>query len=689
MPFGDVTKDVTITMKMLNRLKPGVRDGKGDLKDLERQADRSSKEIDDDFKKASKGVSGSFGAMKTAGVVAFAAVAAATTAAIKIGYEFAQAAEVQRESERELADAMKIANDYTGEAHQTLLDFASARQLLTKYGDEDTLSVMANLRAYGMNADELKKAIVLTQDLATAKKMDLRAASDLIGKAFVGETGSLSRYGIILDANLDKTEKWAAVQEKVAAAYGGAAAMAAESITGQIAQMQNTLGDMAEAGGELILAKLEPYIGDIKLELDKLADIGWDKVLDDWVVMTAGLRDEVITAGVELGTEFGSAFLQAAGIGILELTEKMIRGAPQAVGEFTLDVIKELANIDYLLPPIKANMVVEGFEGPIETINEHFGVPERPVMKFGMEWDEEGFMPEFRAPARPVVDFGMEVEDPVPGMSEQHTAMLDAHAGYVEQFHQMTTDDFTLRREVLTGWLTEQQQLIADSGMSEREMQAANADAFALYEAQKTQVATDEAQARYEVYATAAAMMGGIGQGLMSEFQGTSKEMFSIGKGMAAAEATFRTYEMAVSAYNAMAAIPVIGPGLGVAAAAAATIYGMAQVSNILATKYEKKFFGGWIDGPQGIDRVPAMLTAGEYVMPAAQSARYGAELETMRAGEFPSVPGGLGSGAGRVVNLTMQYHGVTLATDDAAMMDHARAIKSFLDEADTEYSEA
>lgn len=54
------------------------------------------------------------------------------------------------------------------------------------------------------------------------------------------------------------------------------------------------------------------------------------------------------------------------------------------------------------------------------------------------------------------------------------------------------------------------------------------------------------------------------------------------GKGFAIAQATIDTYKAANSAYASMAGIPVVGPGLGAAAAAAAVLAGIANVKKIL-----------------------------------------------------------------------------------------------------------
>ena len=58
-----------------------------------------------------------------------------------------------------------------------------------------------------------------------------------------------------------------------------------------------------------------------------------------------------------------------------------------------------------------------------------------------------------------------------------------------------------------------------------------------------------------------------------------------IGKAAAIAETTINTYKAAQGAYSAMASIPIVGPILGVVAAAAAVAIGIANVRKIIATK--------------------------------------------------------------------------------------------------------
>ncbi len=64
-------------------------------------------------------------------------------------------------------------------------------------------------------------------------------------------------------------------------------------------------------------------------------------------------------------------------------------------------------------------------------------------------------------------------------------------------------------------------------------------------------------------------------------FSGNSKKMFEVSKALSIVQTTMNTYDAAMGAYKALAGIPIVGPALGAAAAAAAIGFGMAQVSAI------------------------------------------------------------------------------------------------------------
>jgi len=182
-----------------------------------------------------------------------AASLAGVSAAIAAGiYKITRASMVQEDAEERLLHAMKQVGEYTPEAYKEMLQYASAMQEVSRYGDEAILPLMANLRAYGMTTDQLKSATKAVLDLSAAKKMDLMAASELVGKAFVGETQSLSRYGLMIDDNIEKGEKFAEVIKLISERFGGSALSETETYRGKLERLKNAWGDLLEKLGDAI-----------------------------------------------------------------------------------------------------------------------------------------------------------------------------------------------------------------------------------------------------------------------------------------------------------------------------------------------------------------------------------------------------------------------------------------------------
>ncbi|WP_196017188.1 hypothetical protein [Alistipes senegalensis] len=79
------------------------------------------------------------------------------------------------------------------------------------------------------------------------------------------------------------------------------------------------------------------------------------------------------------------------------------------------------------------------------------------------------------------------------------------------------------------------------------------------------------------------------------------------GKAAAVASATIDTYKAANSAYAALAGIPIVGPGLGAAAAAAAIVAGIANVKQILSTSTDGA--GASVANSSASPATPAIVT--------------------------------------------------------------------------------
>lgn len=168
---------------------------------------------------------------------------------------------VQEKAIVTLTQALKNQGVTSNEAVQDQIDFAAAMQQVTAYGDEEVIQLQALLAQYGATGEELKNATKLTMDLAAAKGIELKAAADLVGKAFVGETGTLSRYGIIIEQGIPRTEKFAAVTKKMNAMFGGQAQAQRKTTLGQFKSLQNRIGDLQEAIGKELLPVFKSWSG--------------------------------------------------------------------------------------------------------------------------------------------------------------------------------------------------------------------------------------------------------------------------------------------------------------------------------------------------------------------------------------------------------------------------------------------
>lgn len=128
-----------------------------------------------------------------------------------------------------------------------------------------------------------------------------------------------------------------------------------------------------------------------------------------------------------------------------------------------------------------------------------------------------------------------------------------------------------------------------------------------------------------------------------------TKEFLIAQKTAAIFQTTISTYEAAQKAYSALAGIPIVGPGLAAAAAAAAIVGGFARIAAIRAQTFAS---GGMIKGDSPTDtadNINIKATAGEYVHPVKAVKYYGAGV--MEAIRTMRVPRNVLSGYANVPN--------------------------------------
>jgi len=164
-----------------------------------------------------------------------------------------EAANQQEDAINRLNVALQNQGTYSEALSARYQKMASDFQSSTRFGDEAILQTQQTLVTFGqVTESKMKEATQAVLDLATAKRMDLTAAADLVAKAAAGETGSLSRYGIIIDQSIPKTERFGEVLRIIHTRMGGAATADVNTYSGSLAVLGNAWGDYKEEIGQVI-----------------------------------------------------------------------------------------------------------------------------------------------------------------------------------------------------------------------------------------------------------------------------------------------------------------------------------------------------------------------------------------------------------------------------------------------------
>jgi len=173
-------------------------------------------------------------------------------------FKFAtNAAGEQERQEKKLETAL-------GRVSKSLLAQACALQRVTTFGDEAIIGVQASIAMFTDNEDAIKRATQATLDMATATGMDLKSAGDLVAKSLGSSTNALSRYGIVVEGAVGSSERLDTLTKNIADKMGGQAAAAAETYLGQLQQLSNVFGDIAERMGTKLIPTIVEFITPLK-----------------------------------------------------------------------------------------------------------------------------------------------------------------------------------------------------------------------------------------------------------------------------------------------------------------------------------------------------------------------------------------------------------------------------------------
>ena len=185
------------------------------------------------------------------------------------------------------------------------------------------------------------------------------------------------------------------------------------------------------------------------------------------------------------------------------------------------------------------------------------------------------------------------VKQELQALDDEQRALIDEKD--LEQFQNVALTKDNIRRELALKELNERVQARKKYLEDEAKHGKAVADLNAFFASENVQLANE------------------TGNKLVALTQSKNEALKGIGKAASLTQIGIKTAEGAISAYSSLAGIPVVGPALGIAAAAALVAYGGEQAGAVLRAQR-----GGIV--PEGIggsnDRIPALLQPGEVVVP-------------------------------------------------------------------------
>lgn len=188
--------------------------------------------------------------------------AEAVIEAVKVGFETmtefvkgsVEAYAAQELATKRMTTALQVQGDATPEVVEGYKALSEEVQKHTVYSHTDIEATEALLIQIGdIQPSQMKKALQATTDLASGLGIDLRSATLLVGKAFEGNTTTLTRYGVVLDQAKVAAEGVSYVLDALEDKFGSQAQAEAETYSGKIAQMGNEWEDFKEKIGESIV----------------------------------------------------------------------------------------------------------------------------------------------------------------------------------------------------------------------------------------------------------------------------------------------------------------------------------------------------------------------------------------------------------------------------------------------------
>ncbi len=184
--------------------------------------------------------------------VGIATLTAAAAAAVKVLGPLVKAYANQQDALVRFGVSLQSVGQFTAQAVRDMAAFAGAIQVSSRFADDEIIRAAATISQLGrVYGKELQQATQAATDFAVVTGRGLATAALLMAKAAQGVTSEMTRYGLVLDENIPKSERFAAALKLMQENFGGTAAAEVRSLAGAWSQFGFAVGDAMEVLGVL------------------------------------------------------------------------------------------------------------------------------------------------------------------------------------------------------------------------------------------------------------------------------------------------------------------------------------------------------------------------------------------------------------------------------------------------------
>lgn len=585
-------REVVIKIKSQYEDKGNVDAEKG-LKKVESQAKKTSDA-------AQKGATQSGDAFSSMAKKIGATVASlvALKSVISFFVESVQLANENARAVNTLAAAYQAVGYTASGAMKQAQEFATKMQNLTGIADEAFLNAQRLLANFGVVGTKAQEAIQAAYALSIGKSMDFASAMDLVAKAAAGQTSALTRYGIAIGDNVKEGEKFDAVLAQINERFGATAQAAMGDTITKTNALKQAWGDFKEQVGAGLNEGLAPVL--------------------DWLTKGVALINKWFNAmGVLFSRAFDHIFtgFQAIKTGLI------------ALGEAALKSLEPTVKILSYLPKV-GDKIKNAYGDAVKSLSDmRSNAVEQTKVMWNMRtplsdiWKKEKDITEQQKEALKLNEQEVNAKRGIVKVTEEQAqAAKKAREEEQKRVNAVLNNAGVGPRQTTSGWDTSSYQnkpkmdmgsMLAGTDLNETDeflknieeqkygledlykrklelLQQGNLDEQTYAEAKlelDRQYSTKTAELEAQVAKKRQTTMASTLNNLASLQNSSNKKMAAVGKAAAIAQATIDTYKAANSAYSAMAGIPVVGPALAVAAAAAAIAAGLNNVAQISGIK--------------------------------------------------------------------------------------------------------